>query len=71
MGEEITLEDIREAMRIVDENTWHCPKCGTKKDYIVLGITEIDFIPQFCKCEAERLGKTPFVQNQAKMINKD
>ena len=58
---ELTMEDIKKAMNLIkEENT--CKKCGTERNLMVLGICGIDYVPLFCKCEAERLCKTPHVK---------
>lgn len=64
---ELTMQDIEQAMKLVkEENT--CDKCGTERNLMVLGICELDHIPLFCKCQADKLCDTPYVKNQAKLI---
>ena len=64
MEEELTLEDVENAMKIIKEDNT-CPKCNTERTKMVLGIYSDNHLPLFCKCETDRLCKTPYVKGLA------
>jgi len=67
MKQEITMEELEQAMKLVkQENT--CEKCKTERNIVVLGFGNEYGPLLFCKCEAEELCETPYVKSLAKQI---
>ena len=57
------MEDIKEAMEIINKQIWKCPKCGTYKEFMVLGVRCL-----VCKCESDKLCKTKYVKYYIKLM---
>lgn len=66
------MKELIAMKNLIKANEWKCPDCKTGTEIMVLGCYNgmLGSRGLYCKCEAERLCKTPYVKQQQAFIKK-